>query len=279
VTQQLLHRWVAGQDDRFDVLDGETVAGVRTTVLVRSTTGRQVALCYTSEVLGAEAWQQQHAALERADVAGVWLFPPRAWYFTAPDAQPAPADEDAQGLIVDTRLFKTMRREGSWPLIMNIEREEVANLIVPGKAIAGRLGLCRPPFVEDVLHVIVSPFTNCTLCKDGIATPAVNKWHLEKIRGGYRRRVNRVRRVRRPATRRLVGTHSGSPGARAVHPTHDQLGGVRAARQAQPVAKSRPAPIALAERRQLPRHSALAGQPIDGNPQTSSQLAGPQRRP
>ncbi len=191
VTRQLLHRWAAAQHEGFEVIDGATVAGVKSTVLVRSTTGRQVALCYTGQVLGAQAWQERHAALERAGVAGVWLFPPREWYFSEPDTRSVPADRDTQDLVVDTRLFKTMRREGSWPLIVNIEDEEVANPIVPGKSVAGQLGLPRPPFVEDVLHVVISPLASCTLCKDGIATPAVNKWHLQKMRHGYRQHMGR----------------------------------------------------------------------------------------
>jgi hypothetical protein len=215
VTQQMLHRWAAGLDERLEVLDDQVVAGVKVTVLVRSVTGRQVALCYSSGMLGTEAWQEQHAALERAGVAGVWLLPPRARYFSPPQAQPSPPGEETQGLVLDTHLFKTMRREGSWPLIVNIEREEVANLIVPGKVIATRMGLPRPPFAEDVLHVVVSPLANCTLCKDGMASPAVNKWQLEKIRGGYRRRIDaghtvreRVRGTRRPSGQRRTGQAS-----------------------------------------------------------------------
>jgi len=192
VTRQMLHRWAGALDERLEVLDEQTVAGVKVTVLVRSVTGRRVALCYSSGALGVEAWQAQHAALERAGVAGVWLLPPSSRYFARPQTRCASGGEEAVGLVVDTQLFKTMRREGSWPLIVNIEREEVANLIVPGKAVAKRLGLQRPPFAEGVLHVIVSPLARCTLCKDGMATLAVNKWQLEKMRSGYRRQLEEL---------------------------------------------------------------------------------------
>jgi hypothetical protein len=281
VTQQLLHRWAAAQHEGFEVIDGATVAGVQSTVLVRSTTGRQVALCYTGQVLGAEAWQQQHAALERAGVAGVWLFPPREWYFSEPNPQSMPAGRDTEDLIVDTRLFKTMRREGSWPLIINIEDEEVANLIVPGKAVAGQLGLPRPPFVEDVLHVVISPLGSCTLCKDGIATPAVNKWHLQKMRDGYRKHIGPGRQVnnraphspRRPSTApRAIA----SP--RAAYRTQEQLGRVRAAQRPQPLADNRPAPIALAKRRQPERHGAIPADAADRQQHAPTRPTDRQRR-
>jgi hypothetical protein len=197
VTQQILHRWAASLDPRLEVLDQQTVAGVPVTVLVRSPTGNSVALCYTSGVLGAEAWEAQHAALESEGVAGVWLFPPRRWYFGLPRPIPAPS-QAAAGLVVDKRLHKVMRRNGSWPLIMNIEREELANLIVPRRGIAGRLHLPPPPYAEGVLHVVISPLESCRLCKDGVVTSAVNERDLEKIRGGY---LKRTRGYTRPPAR------------------------------------------------------------------------------
>lgn len=189
--RQLLHRWAVGQDYCFEVVDGATVAGVPTTVLVRLTSGRQVALCCTNGELGVEAWQRQHVALERAAIAGVWLFPPRQPWFAEPNARSALAAKDAEGAIRDVPLFKAMRREGSWPLIVNIEQEELANLVVPGRKVAKQLDLPRPPFAGQVLHVIVSPLTSCKLCDDGIATTAVNMWHLRTMREGYRQHMAR----------------------------------------------------------------------------------------
>ncbi len=252
VTQQMLHRWAAGLDERLEVLDDQVVAGVKVTVLVRSVTGRQVALCYSSGALGAEVWQEQHAALERAGIAGVWLLPPRARYFSPPQAQPSPPGEEAEGLVLDTHLFKTMRREGSWPLIVNIEREEVANLIVPGKAVATRLGLPKPLFAEDVLHVVVSPLASCTLCKDGMASTAVNKWQLEKIREGYRKRMDRAHgaRERVHSARREQRVRVGHADIPTAYRAYDEASRVRRAQQAQAPTANAVAGVALAERQQ-----------------------------
>lgn len=100
-------------------------------------------------------------------------------------------DLDAEGATLDTPLFKVMRGEGSWALIVKVEREEVANLIVPGRKVATGLGLSRPPFEGRVLHVVVSPLASCKLCKDGIATLAVNEWQLHSMRAGYRKHMTR----------------------------------------------------------------------------------------
>ncbi len=109
----LLHRWAASRNSRFEVIDGRRIAGVPVTVLVRFTTGNQIALCCPEGVLEVETWQQQHAALEQADVAGVWLFPPRRPYLSEPDALSVPAaDLDAEGATLDAPLFKVMRASG-----------------------------------------------------------------------------------------------------------------------------------------------------------------------
>ncbi|HEY3759109.1 MAG TPA: hypothetical protein VGL37_05070 [Solirubrobacteraceae bacterium] len=204
VTQKILRHWAVNLDPRLKVLADQRIDGVPVSVLVSSPSGRQVALCYTPDTLGAETWEAQHGALERAGVAGVWLFPPRPRYFSPPRPQPGPRPAENHGLVLDRHLFKVMRRNGSWPLIINIERQEVANLIVPRRAIAARLRLPAPPYVEDVLHLVVSPLAGCHLCKDGITTLAVNERDLEKIRSGYlsRRHVpQRTLRDRRPVPR------------------------------------------------------------------------------
>jgi len=217
VTQQMLHRWAVNLDPTFEALDGQTIAEVPISVLVRLPTGSRVALCYSAGVLGAEAWQEQHAALERAGVAGVWMFPPRHWYFARPKPDPAPPGDDNGGLIVDRRLFKVMRRNGSWPLIINIEREQVANLIVPGKAIAGRLHMPEPRLVEDVVHVVVSPLARCSLCPDGFVTLAVNENDLKKIREGY---LNSRRHPRKAATQGYNKRRQGKPYSRPYRGHH-----------------------------------------------------------
>lgn len=253
VTQQILHRWAASLDPRLEVLDQQTIAGVPVTVLVRSPSGNSVALCYTSGVLGAEAWEAQHAALESQGVAGVWLFPPRRWYFALPEPIPAPSQANAAGLVVDKHLHKVMRRNGSWPLIINIEREEFANLIVPRRGIAGRLHLQPPPYAEGVLHVVISALDSCRLCKDGVVTSAVNERDLEKIRGGYLKRTRgytrppaRLRTAQPPRVRRPYSNDDGRRAA-VARPQRPQRESV------QPVAE-RP-PSHLAESRRAPQRS------------------------
>jgi hypothetical protein len=187
VARQILRCWATSLYPRFEVLCDQTIADVGVTVLVNSPTGRQVALCYTDRTLDTDTWQTRRALLESEGVAGVWIFPPRRRFFSPPPhLNPAPAH--TAGLVLDTHLFRAMRRQGSWPLILNIERQQLANLIVPGRAIAGRLHIPTPPFAKEVLHVVASPLERCELCKDGIATPAVNKRDLEKIRSGGLRR-------------------------------------------------------------------------------------------
>ncbi len=220
VTREILHQWASNLDSRLEVLDDQRVAGVPVSVLVSSPSGRRVALCYTGETLGAEAWEAQHVALENAGIAGVWLFPLRRRYFSLLSARPGPASADSNGLVLDKHLFRAMRRNGSWPLIINIESQEIANLIVPRKAIAGRLRLQAPPYAEGVLHVLISPLARCRLCKDGITTFAVNKHDLEKIRGGYRKRFRTPQsavRYRRPAPHgRAAHSHHGRTYPRAT---------------------------------------------------------------
>lgn len=154
-----------------------------------------------------------------------------------------------------------MRRNGSWPLIINIEREELANLIVPRRGIAGRLHLQPPPYAEGVLHVVISPLDSCRLCKDGVVTSAVNERDLEKIRGGYLKRTRgytrppaRLRTAQPPRVRRPFSNDDGRrvavirPQQRPSEPRHTPV-------SAQPVAQRSPSRVA--EPRRAPQRSQV----------------------
>jgi hypothetical protein len=56
---------------------------------------------------------------------------------------------------------------------MNVTTRELANLVPPGGEVARRLDLESPASGDRVLHLVPTPLTNCRLCLDGIATPAV----------------------------------------------------------------------------------------------------------
>jgi hypothetical protein len=183
--QHMLRRWAAGLEGRAAVHRNRTVAGVPVSALVRRPKGAWLALCYVSKALDEKRWRDQHAALEGAGIAGTWIFPPRDEYLREPHPNPDSTSTGADALAVDTPLYKAMRQDGSWPLIFNIEREEVINLIVPRQKLAEQLHIAPPPFKEGVLHVRISRLDDCSLCNHGVVTPSVKAGDLWASRKGY----------------------------------------------------------------------------------------------
>jgi len=107
------------------------------------------------------------------------IAPPAAAQSYAPSSNEARQCErpDAPRLGTEARssaLFREMRSEGKWPLLLNIDRREVANLVPPGGQIARRLAVSPPASGDRVLHLVPSRLDECRLCRDGIATPAVD---------------------------------------------------------------------------------------------------------
>jgi hypothetical protein len=53
-----------------------------------------------------------------------WIFALRKMYFAPPDpAEPVDEDPIRTDLILDQPIYKRMRRNGSWPLLINMERQ------------------------------------------------------------------------------------------------------------------------------------------------------------
>lgn len=184
-TQRLLYDWMTGQDHVVDVSEGEG-EGVAVALVVRLKDGSRVALCYVDSKLGADAWEEHNGFLRSEGIATAWIFALRKMYFAPPDtAEPVIEDQDRTDLILDQPIYKRMRRNGAWPLLINLEREKLANVIKPRGKPAKRLRLV-PPVSNRVQHVVASELADCRLCPYGIATPAIGegtlKWTSESWR-------------------------------------------------------------------------------------------------
>jgi len=96
-------------------------------------------------------------------------------YFALPDPA-GPVDDDGAraNLILDRLIYKRMRQRGSWPLLINLDREKVGNVIKPGGGPAKRLRLA-PPVSDRVQHLVISALADSHLCPYGIATPAIGE--------------------------------------------------------------------------------------------------------
>jgi hypothetical protein len=181
-TVRLLRDWIGEQSKRLEALEDVEVDGVAITLLVRSPTGRRVAIVYTDRRLGADAWWETDDRLKAAQLPAAWIFALRRSFFAlpAPDASAPPDDPVRQDLergdlVLDRALFRSMRRAGSWPLLVSLERQELANLVRPGGRVAERLGLRAPASAERLLHLVPSPLASCRLTRYGIATLAVGE--------------------------------------------------------------------------------------------------------
>jgi hypothetical protein len=148
--------------------------------------------------LGADAWWDADDELEREGLLRAWIFAPRKFLrFPRPSKDagpddPAVRDRERGDIVLDSRLFREMRHAGQWPLLLNITTREVANLIVPDRAIARQLRLKSPASRDRVLHLHPAPLEECRLCRDGIATPAVNAKVLAAPRLARERRQTSV---------------------------------------------------------------------------------------
>jgi hypothetical protein len=172
VVQRLLRDWTARQSLSVAVWIDEEVGGVPVSLLVELTSGARVALCYVDQRLGAGDWLERHSTIAAYGIADSWLFAPRPMFLARPEPESGPSESE-EGVVLDRPVFKKMRGNSTWPLIINAERQEVANLIRPGGRPAQRLGLPAPESPERVLHAVVSPLSRCRLTEYGIATPAI----------------------------------------------------------------------------------------------------------
>ena len=176
-TQSLLRDWAAEQDQVVEVREAK-MSGVSFVLVAFLDDGRQVALCYVDKQLGADAWEKRHDFLRSKGLAGAWIFALRKTYFDLPDPVD-PMGEDRTDLILDKAIYRRMRKRGSWPLLIHLEREQLANVLKPGGGPATRLRLA-PTHLDRVQHVVASRLANCRLCPYGLATPAISEFILRE---------------------------------------------------------------------------------------------------
>lgn len=183
-TKRLLRDWAMDQDRVTEVIEAE-LDGVSVLLGARLDDGSGVALCYVDTKLGANAWEEHNDLLRSKGLGTAWIFALRKMYFAPPD--PADRlDEDRTDLILDRPIYRRMRRNGSWPLLINLERQEFGNVIKPGGKPAQRLGF-PPPASNRVQHFAANGLEVCRLCPYGISTPAINEFTLELSSDNWRR--------------------------------------------------------------------------------------------
>jgi hypothetical protein len=187
-TQRLLRDWALEQDQVVSVVEDVEVGGVPITLRANLKDGSKVALCHVDTKLGADAWEEDNFTLRSRGLAVAWVFALRKMYFAPPDpAAPVVEDPGRTDLILDRPIYKRMRWKGSWPLLINLERQEFGNVIKPDGKPAQRLGF-TPPVSNRVQHFAASELKDCRLCRYGIATPAINAYTLELTSNNWRRR-------------------------------------------------------------------------------------------
>ena len=179
VATELLADWIRDKHPQSTVETDVPVGEVSVTVLVTGPAGAKFAVVFVDRRLGVDAWWDEDAELERAGVARGWMFSPRRYLrYPQPAADAAPDDPAARdrqrgNVVLDRALFREMRAIGQWPLLLNINTREVANLITPTGRVARGLRLDPPASGDRVLHLLPAPLEKCRLGRDGIETPAV----------------------------------------------------------------------------------------------------------
>lgn len=186
-TRRLLRDWAVNQERVVDVVEDAKVGDTSVTLLVHLDGGGRVGLCYVDTKLGADAWEDRNGALRSQGLAVTWIFALRKMYFAPPDpAGPVVEDPNRTDLILDQPIYRRMRWKGSWPLLINLERQEFGNVIKPGGGPAKRLRFA-PPVSNRVQHFAASAVGACRLCPHGIATPAIDGHVLKLSSGNWRR--------------------------------------------------------------------------------------------
>ncbi|HEY7949362.1 MAG TPA: hypothetical protein VID51_00845 [Solirubrobacterales bacterium] len=182
-THSMLRHWAADQDQVIELgepeMDGDSfeIEGISLILVAHLDDGSEVALCYVDKRLGADAWEECHDFLRELGLVGAWIFSLTKTYFALPNQADPIADRN--NLILDKPIYERMRKRGSWPLLLNLEEKEWANLLVPGGSRAENLGF-SPPDLDHVVHVVPNRLADCRLCPYGIETPAINEWILRK---------------------------------------------------------------------------------------------------
>lgn len=181
VATELLCDWIGSVHPRSTFETDIDLEGVDVTVLVTGPTGERFAVMFVDRRFGVDAWADAEYTLDRTGVSRGWIFAPRQFLrYPQPSTDatpddPAILDRERGDIVLDRALFRTMRREGTWPLMLSIERREFGNLVPPDGVIAARLKLRPPASGDRVLHLVPAPIDKCRLGRDGIETPAVGR--------------------------------------------------------------------------------------------------------
>ena len=187
-TEHLLRDWAEAQNQVVAVQRLKIeMDGVSFILWVRLDDGSELALCYVDQRLGTDAWDEHNRLMRSRGLSTVWIFALRKMYFAHPEpAGPADADAGRNDLILDRLIYKRMRRKGSWPLLIHLEREELGNVIKPWGRPAKNLRLA-PPASDRVQHLEISALAKARLCPYGIATRAIGERTLEAGHGNWNR--------------------------------------------------------------------------------------------
>jgi hypothetical protein len=179
VATELLATWITSAHPRSSYETDVRLLDLEIAVLVTGPSGARFAILFVDHRLGVDAWRQAESRLQADHLARGWIFAPRQFLRyprPSPDASPDdPVVVDARrgDVVLDRALFREMRREGQWPLVLSVERKELANLIPPGGLVATRLRLAPPASGDRVLHLVPCPLAACRLGRDRIETPNV----------------------------------------------------------------------------------------------------------
>jgi hypothetical protein len=179
VATELLVAWIRDRHPSSTVETDVLVAGITVTALVTGPKQDRFAVMFVDRRIGVDTWWSTDAALERAGVLRGWIFAPRLFLrYPQPSRDagaedPALIDRERGDVVLDRALFREMRAEGQWPLLLNINTREVANLVAPAGRVARALGLKPPASGDRVQHLVPSPLRECQLCRDGIATAPI----------------------------------------------------------------------------------------------------------
>ena len=168
VATELLADWIRATHPKSTVETNVPVGEVSVTVLVTGPGGAKFAVVFVDRRIGVDAWWDEDLELERAGMARGWIFAPRRYLrYPEPAADAGPEDPAVRDrrrgdVVLDRALFREMRAFGQWPLLLNINRREVANLIAPNGRVARGCGSTRRH------HGIAC----CTWCPPGLRSVA-----------------------------------------------------------------------------------------------------------
>jgi hypothetical protein len=202
VATELLANWIKSAHPQSTYETDVRQLDLEIAVLVTGPSGARFAILFVDHRLGVDAWREAEYKLRADHLAAGWIFAPRQFLRypqPSPDASPddpVVADARRRDVVLDRALFREMRREGRWPLVLSVERKELANLIPPGGVVATRLRLAPPVSGDRVLHLVPCRLDACRLGREGIETPNVPADVLAAPRLAREQRERHLTRLR-----------------------------------------------------------------------------------